>query len=132
MVGEASSLNFKDNWYATSDLVDIHTKNPLTFKFISRKNEMINTGGYKVNPNEVEEAIRLNEAVNDVYVYGRKNSLIGNIISCDVVRNNLSLTDKEIRNFLKDKMQGYKIPRIINFVDLLTTTRTGKQLRNLK
>jgi len=129
LMGESSSFQIIDDWYATGDLIDVQSEDPFTFKFISRKNEMINTGGYKVNPTEVEDAIRLFEGVRDVFVYGKKNSLLGNVVCCEVVKSKDSLTEKQIRDFLKDKLQEFKIPRLVKFVESLTTTRTGKLSR---
>jgi len=129
IIGESENLKIVDNWFATGDLIEILTENPFTFKFISRNNEMINTGGYKVNPLEVEETMRLCNEVKDVFVYGKKNSLLGNIVCCEVVRSDDSLTEKKIREFLQHKLQEYKIPRMVHFVKSLATTRTGKLSR---
>lgn len=129
LMGESESLKIVDDWYATGDLIEILDENPLTFKFVSRKTEMINTGGYKVNPTEVEEIMRLCNGVKDVFVYGKKNSLLGNIVCCEVVRSYDKLTEKNIRVYLQGKLQEYKIPRIVKFVESFTTTRTGKLAR---
>jgi acyl-CoA synthetase (AMP-forming)/AMP-acid ligase II len=122
-------LKILDGWYQTGDLIEIISKKPNTFRFVSRKNEMINTGGYKVNPLEVEDVIRLCEGVTDVLVFAKKNSLLGNLVICEVVRHNELLTEKQIRFFLQDKLQEFKIPRIIKFVESLKITRTGKIIR---
>lgn len=128
LMGFSESINIVDGWYATGDLIEILENEPLSFKFISRKSEMINTGGYKVNPNEVEEVIRDMEGVKEVYVYGKKNSLLGNIVCCEIVGNK-KLEEKEIRIYLQNKLQEFKIPRIMKFVDSLSITRTGKLSR---
>lgn len=131
LMGESDSLKVLDGWYATGDLIEIIAADPLEFKFISRKNEMINVGGYKVNPSEVEEIIRFCKGVQDVTVFGKTNRLIGNVVCCEIVREDLSLTELSIRSFLADKLQEFKIPRVIKFVETLQTTRTGKILRKL-
>lgn len=125
-----SSYDFGKDWYFTGDLVEIISENPLVFKFLSRKSDIINVGGYKVNPIEVEEALLEINDVNDVRVYGKFNSLLGNVICCEVVRSNLDLTETIIRHQLLPRLQEFKIPRIINFVDSINTTRTGKKKRN--
>lgn len=129
LMGNSSGIKFNRDWYATGDLIEVIKDEPLTFKFISRRNEMINTGGYKVNPTEVEETLRLNKMIKEVYVYGKKNSLLGNIVCCEIVRLSDSLNEKMVRDFLSDKLQEYKIPRVVKFVDILATTRTGKLKR---
>lgn len=124
-----SEMNVKE-WYNTGDLIETITENPLTFRFLSRKSDMINVGGYKVNPLEVEETILTIDGVTNVRVYPKSNSVLGNIICCEVVCINNEITESEIRKFLQSKIQEFKIPRIIRFVDELSTTRTGKIKRN--
>lgn len=125
----SSAINIKE-WYNTGDLIEIITEKPLKFRFISRKNDMINVGGYKVNPLEVEETILTLSGIKNVRVYSKSNSVLGNIICCEVVCDNNQISESSIRTFLQSKIQEFKIPRIIRFVDELSTTRTGKIKRN--
>ncbi len=127
LLGETD--NVFGNYYATGDLIEIHAEDPLKFKFIGRKNEMINVGGYKVNPIEVEEAIKLIEGIEEALVYSKKNSVTGNIICSDVVLKDFGINEAYIRNKLRGKLQEFKIPRIINLVDQIMLTRTGKVKR---
>lgn len=117
-------------WYNTGDLVKIVSSNPVKFQFVSRKNEMINVGGYKVNPAEVEEIIRKIDGIQDVRIFSKSNSVLGNIICCEVVKTNDKIDELSIRSFLQSKLQEFKIPRIIKFTDKISTTRTGKIKRN--
>lgn len=119
-----------NEWYNTGDIIEIVSQKPLKFRFVNRKSEMINVGGYKVNPLEVEEAILALSSINNVRVYSKSNSVLGNIICCEVVTSSSQITESSIRTFLQSKIQEFKIPRIIRFVDELTTTRTGKLKRN--
>lgn len=128
LMGTSEAIN--SEWYHTGDLVEIVSENPVRFKFLSRKNEMINVGGYKVNPTEVEETMREISGVADVRVFAKSNSVLGNIICCEVVRNSPALDESTIRNQLQTKLQEFKIPRMVRFVDVLSTTRTGKIKRN--
>ncbi|MDD2412590.1 MAG: fatty acid--CoA ligase family protein [Bacteroidales bacterium] len=119
-----------DEWFKTGDLVEVISENPLQFRFISRKTDMINIGGYKVNPLEVEEAILSLPEIKNARVYSKSNSVMGNIICCEVVCDNKEITESSVRTFLQSKLQEFKIPRIILFVSELSTTRTGKIKRN--
>ena len=130
LMGESSNLKIESDWYATGDLIAVTNLDPFTFCFVSRKNEMINVGGYKVNPIEVEETVRLCAGVLDVSVYAKKNSILGNIVCCEIVRESEDVTELSIREFLRNKLQEFKIPRFMKFVDKLQTTRTGKISRN--
>lgn len=131
LLAESESIQFDGVWYHSGDLIEVLCDEPLTFLFISRKTEMINVGGYKVNPTEVEECIRECKGVKDAFVYGRANRITGNIIMGEVVRREESVTEKSIREELQQKLQEFKIPRIIKFVEHLSVTRTGKISRKL-
>lgn len=119
-----------EEWYNTGDIIEIVSQKPLKFRFVNRKSEMINVGGYKVNPLEVEEAILTLSGIKNVRVYPKQNSVLGNIICCEVVANSNLITESSIRTFLQSKIQEFKIPRVIRFVEELSTTRTGKLKRN--
>ena len=125
------STDFKaEEWYNTGDVVEIISQKPLNFRFLNRKSEMINVGGYKVNPHEVEEAILTFKDIKDARVFSKTNSILGNIICCEIISANKKVTENAIRIFLQSKLQEFKIPRIIRFVEELSTTRTGKLKRS--
>lgn len=122
IVGMSKSMG---EWYDTGDIVEVLSDNPLKFRIKYRDNELVNIGGYKVNPNEVEDHIKTFPNVLQVSVYGTANSITGNILVADVVATE-AVSEKMIRGYLANRLQSYKIPRIINFVESLTMTRTGK------
>lgn len=119
-----------EEWFETGDLVEVISEKPLKFRFVSRKTDMINIGGYKVNPLEVEEAVLSLPEIKNARVYSKSNSVMGNIICCEVVCDDKEMTESTLRTFLQSKLQEFKIPRIIRFVSELSTTRTGKIKRN--
>ena len=127
LLGQTADLSLMGQWYRSGDLVEVVAENPLSIKFISRQGEMINVGGYKVNPSEVEDAILSLTSVSQVRVFGKKNSVLGNVICAEVVAK--SLDEKSIRDYLKTRLQEFKIPRIIKFVEDIKLTRTGKTSR---
>lgn len=118
-------------WFSTGDLVKSVGEN--CFRFISRKTEMINVGGYKVNPNEVEAVIRQVDGVADALVSGKANRLLGHVLLAHVVKQQQDIEDaplkENILNHLAQKLQSWKCPRIIYFVDHLELSRTGKKVR---
>ncbi len=113
-------------WYKTGDLVEKISEKPLKIRFISRKSDTINIGGYKVNPLEVEEIILSLPGIKNARVYSKTNSVLGNIICSEIVCDNKEITESSIRKLLQAKIQEYKIPRIIKFVNYITTTKSGK------
>lgn len=118
-----------EEWYNTGDLVETISEKPLKFRFTSRKNDFINVGGYKVDPLEVEETILTMPGIKNARVFSKSNSVLGNIICSEVILSDKHISESSIRIFLQSKIQEYKIPRIIHFVDELSITRTGKVKR---
>lgn len=130
LLGQSDSFAFDGEYYRSGDLIEWVDKKEGLFRFKSRKNELINVGGYKVNPCEVEDAINAIEGVQQSLVYGRANSILGNIVVVEVkLVEGASLTDMEIRKVLASQLQDYKVPRKIQIVDELSMTRTGKLKR---
>lgn len=130
LLGQSSSFVLDGEWYHTGDIVHIETESPLTFKIASRKSELINVGGYKVNPTEVEDMIRQCPGVKDVRIYAKNNRILGNIICCEVVNfDEADVKESDIRQFLQSRIQEYKIPRMIKFVSHINVTKTGKASR---
>lgn len=127
LLANTNDFTLYDAWYPTGDIVSVISENPVTFTFISRKNEMINVGGNKVNPHEVEEVILQIPGINDVKVFGKSNSLMGNVLCAEIVSNGIS--EKEIKSFVKLQLPEYKVPRIIKFVSNIHQTETGKKSR---
>lgn len=127
LLGNSDSLIIDDDYYKTGDLIEWIDLESKTFRFKSRKNELINVGGYKINPTEIENYIQEIDGVIQVMVYGKSNSVLGNILCADIkLSENYKLSEIEVRNFLTNKIQDFKIPRRIKFVDSFTLTRTGK------
>jgi acyl-coenzyme A synthetase/AMP-(fatty) acid ligase len=121
-----NSDNFQNEWYHSGDLVEVISEEPLLFKFISRKDDLINVGGYKISLIEVEKAVLSISGVKNARVFAKSNSVLGNIICCEIISENDTLTELEIRSQLKAKLLEHKIPRLLKFVNELPLTRTGK------
>ena len=126
MLGKSEKI--KSDWYKTGDIVEVICENPKKVKFISRKKEVINVGGEKVNPNEVESIINSHPEVSFSRVFGKKNSVSGFLVVCQIKKiKNSKLSEKDIRKYLFSKgLEDYKIPRLINFINQIETTKTGK------
>ncbi|NBV41627.1 long-chain fatty acid--CoA ligase [bacterium] len=124
--GYSPELKLDDGWYDTGDVVEVLSESPLTFRIKFRNNESVNVGGYKVNPHEVVAVLQSHPKVRAASVYGKKNSVVGTILCCDIVADDPPPSEKELRLFLQDRLQGFKIPRLFQFVPFLEITRTGK------
>ena len=100
----------EDGWYNTGDLVAVEGS---YYRFLGRESEIINVGGQKVYPAEVESVIQGMDGLADVTVYGEPNSIIGNLVCARV-----SLFDgvdraafgEELKKFCRAELPDYKVP----------------------
>ena len=130
LLGKSDSFIIDGDFYHSGDLIEWINQEKGIFKFKSRKNELINVGGYKVNPQEIEDAINNIEGVRQSLIYGKANSILGNVLIAEVqLEEGSTITDLFIRKTLKEQHQDFKIPRQIKFVDAFSLTRTGKLKR---
>lgn len=120
------NFDSNDQWYKTGDIVEYSDGK---IKFLQRESDFINVGGYIVNPIEVEEEILKIENIIDVLVYGVDNKILGKILAADVVLDTKEENiNKKIFVHLNNKLQKWKIPRIINIKEIEKTS-TGKKVR---
>jgi len=131
LLGKSESLIIIGDFYHSGDLIEWIDENKGIFKFKSRKNELINIGGYKVNPEEVENILLSIKCVQNALVYGKPNSVLGNILCADIkLEKKDTISEIEIKKYLSDKLQDFKIPRRIKFIEEFDLTRTGKIKRS--
>ena len=116
-----------DGWFKTGDLVEV---DGAYIKIIGRAKEVINVGGQKVLPSEIESIILEMEEISDCMVYGEKNAITGQTVVCDVVLNNkIENIKKRVRVFCKDRLDAYKIPTKVNVVDKTNFSDRFKKIR---
>ena len=100
----------EDGWFKTGDQVEVDGD---YYKILGRKSELINVGGEKVYPSEVESVILEINNVAEVTVYGEKNPIIGNIV-CAKVRlieeENRKEFVQRLKIYCNKRMQSYKVP----------------------
>lgn len=130
LLGHSDCFILTDGYYHSGDLIEWVDAEKGLFRFKGRKDELINVGGYKVNPSEVETAIMDIAGLHQAMVYGKANSILGNVLCADVVMDtNAQWSELDIRKQLSSRLQDYKIPRRIRFVEEMSLTRTGKLRR---
>jgi acyl-coenzyme A synthetase/AMP-(fatty) acid ligase len=118
-----------DEWYDTGDLVEITGDSPLRVRIVGRVEGWINVGGEKVNPQEIESVLLAHEGVVAARVFGKKNSVTGNILAADLVARGNPPPETELREHLARQLPPQKIPRLIYFVPQLELTPSGKVKR---
>lgn len=130
LLGKSDSFSYSVEYYRSGDLIEWVDSSDGLFRFKGRKNELINVGGYKVNPGEVENVLTQISGVQQALVYGKPNSVLGNILCAEIkLEDGNNVSELDIRYWLADKLQDYKIPRKIEFVEKFSLTRTGKLKR---
>lgn len=120
----------EDGWFKTGDLVE--TTDDGYIKIIGRNKEVINVGGEKVLPNEVESVVLEIHEIEDCMVYGEPNIITGQTVVCDVVLKDGLLQNeikKIVRKFCKDKLDAYKIPTKVNIVNKVNFGDRFKKIR---
>ena len=119
-----------DGWFKTGDLVELDNEGFI--KIIGRNKEIINVGGQKVLPSEVESVLLGMDEIEDCLVYGEQNAITGQSVSCDVVLKSGVEADGLkilVRKFCKDKLDNFKIPTRVNVVQKTEFTERFKKSR---
>lgn len=128
------ALKDKDGFVDTGDILELRGGRHY---FVGRRDGVINVGGYKVHPEEIESVINRHPAVRMSLVRTKKSPVTGALVIADVVLqqgqpdvecNGRSLRE-DILLFCRETLSSYKIPAAINFIPELSIAESGKLLR---
>jgi long-chain acyl-CoA synthetase len=122
----ATRESFRGGAYFSGDLGTKDSRGYLTIT--GRKKLMINRGGFKVNPYEVEAAIKEHPKVVDVAVFGTRSPQ-GDDLVCAVIVSSGACSTEEILAHCRERIADFKIPARVEFRDALPKSATGKVLR---
>ena len=112
-------------WAIPGDWATIEKDGSITL--LGRGSECINTGGEKVFPEEVEEALKINSLVVDCNVVGLPDDRWGQAVTAVVeVKKGETLKEVELLNDVKERLAGYKVPKSVIFVEKLKRGPNGK------
>ena len=134
--GGAPALLDEDGFVDTGDLVERIGER---YHFIGRKDGVINVGGLKVHPEEVEAAINRHAGVSGSRVTARKSPITGAIVMAEVVLKTVeqdgavlpsAALEREIIELCRRDLKSYKVPAAIQFVRSLPISATGKLKRH--
>jgi long-chain acyl-CoA synthetase len=98
-------------------------------KILDRKKDMVNVSGFKVFPNEVEDVIVQHPGVLEAAVIGVTDEHTGQAVKLFVVKRAPALTAADLTQFARQRLAGYKVPKVIEFVDSLPKSNIGKIIR---
>jgi oxalate---CoA ligase len=125
---KANAEAFTNGWFRTGDqgVMDAEGYISLT----GRLKEIINRGGEKVSPREVDEILMDHPAVAQVVVFGMPHPKLGEeVAACVVLREGQSVTERELQTFVGTRAADYKVPKKILFMDEIPKGATGKLQR---
>ena len=112
-------------WSIPGDWASVEKDGSITL--LGRGSECINTGGEKVFPEEVEEALKINPLVVDCNVVGISDERWGQAVTAVVeIKIGATLKEAELLNDVKERLAGYKVPKSVIFVEKLKRGPNGK------
>lgn len=124
---ESANVLLEGGWLLTGDIATMDEDGFL--RIVDRKKEIIVVSGFNVFPGELEDAAMLHPKVTEAGATGVPDEHAGEVPKLYVVKRDDSLTEDELRTFLKQHLAGYKRPHQIVFVPELPKTNVGKVLR---
>ncbi len=125
---EATDEAIVDGWFRSGDLGRKDADG--WYYIVDRSKDMIIRGGYNVYPREIEEVLLTHPGVSLAAVIGVPHESHGEEIKAVVIRKDgATVTEDELVAWGKEQMAGYKYPRVVEFVDALPMTATGKILK---
>ncbi|HTJ21205.1 MAG TPA: acyl--CoA ligase [Gemmatimonadaceae bacterium] len=125
---KANADAFYDGWFRTGDqgVMDEDGYVAIT----GRLKEIINRGGEKISPREVDEIIMEHPAVHQCVTFAMPHDMLGEDVAAAIVlRQGVAATDKELREFASARLAPYKVPRKILILDQIPVGATGKLQR---
>ena len=122
---EATRATIVDGWVHTGDIGKIDEEG---FVYIlDRKKDMINRGGEKIYSLEVENVICDNPKVLEVAVVGVPDTVMGEVVkACITLKPGEKATEEEIKKFCGERLADYKVPKFVEFMDVLPRNPAGK------
>ena len=125
---EANAGAFTDGWFRTGDLGFFDEDGYLTIT--GRLKEIINRGGEKISPREVDEVLMGHDAVAQAVTFAMPHDKLGEDVAAAVVlHEGRALTEKELRDFAAERLAAFKVPRTVVFLDEIPKGATGKLQR---
>ena len=124
----ANASAFTNGWFRTGDQGTLDEEGYL--RITGRLKELINRGGEKVSPLEVDETIMDHPAVAQVVTFAMPHDKLGEEVAAAIVlREGQSATEREIRDFAAKKLADFKVPRKVVFLQEIPKGATGKLQR---
>ncbi len=125
---KANAEAFTNGWFRTGDQGVMDADGYISIT--GRLKEIINRGGEKISPREVDDVLMDHPAVRQVVTFAVPHAKLGEDVAAAVVlREGAAATEKELREFVGTRLAPFKVPRTILFVDEIPKGATGKLQR---
>ena len=99
------------------------------FRIVDRKKDMILVSGFNVYPNEIEDVVAGMPGVVESACVGMPSEDTGEAVKLFVVKKDDSITAEDVRNFCREHLAAYKVPKVVVFIKELPKSAVGKILR---
>ena len=128
MPGATAAAIDRDGWLHTGDLA--RRDKDGNYKITGRIKDMIIRGGENIYPKEIEDFIYTHPKVSDVQVIGVPDEQYGEeIMACVILKEGETMTEDEMKKYVRDHMAKHKVPRYVDFVDAFPMNAAGKILK---
>jgi acyl-CoA synthetase (AMP-forming)/AMP-acid ligase II len=132
LAGEAGGLG-RDGWFRTGDLAERQPDGSV--RVLGRREELINVGGEKVLPAEVENILQAHPHVADCRVYPERNVLLGQVVAAEVVWRGGETDPLAVKRALHEhagaRLPRHKLPAVVKLVAATSATRNLKKDRKI-
>ncbi|EFA80205.1 putative acetyl-CoA synthetase [Heterostelium album PN500] len=134
----ATQAKYKGRWLLTGDLGKVDKDG--YYWYVGRDDDIINSSGYRIGPSEIEHCILRHDAVAMCGVVGVPDEIRGEVVKAYIVlkesvkseysnKESLDQLKSDIQKMVRDNLAAYEYPRLIEFIDSLPMTTTGKIVR---
>lgn len=125
---EANATSFFDGWFRTGDQGFLDTDGYLTL--VGRLKELINRGGEKISPREIDEILLEHPAIAEAVCFGVPHKMWGEEVEAAVVIKD-TVTEAELLAYCKERLSDFKRPKQIHITETIPRTATGKIQRRI-
>jgi len=125
---DANNASFTNGWFRTGDQGFLDENGYVTL--VGRIKELINRGGEKISPREIDEALQCHPAVAEAVCFGIADRVYGEEVAAAVVPK-YEVSEAELIKHCTSLLADFKVPRVIHIVDAIPRTATGKIQRRI-
>ena len=124
---ETAKVFSADGWLRTGDIATMDAHG--FFRIVDRKKDLILVSGFNVYPNEIEEVVAGHPGILEAGAIGVPDPKTDEAVKLIVVRKQPDLTTESVREYCKQNLTSYKVPKYVEFCNELPKTNVGKILR---